>query len=170
MNVVDEAMFRLLEAAGMWVPALHEDDPEAAPADPDAMIVHDGLVAVDNTSNRVAYELPYAVYYSSLGDDPESEENQRLTGRRGRRSIFWSITYVGGDRRQTKWAGQKIRDALAGRRVVVAGHRSWLIGVEESQRIRRDDDAIRPDGSPLFYGVDQYAVSITLTPQEEATP
>jgi uncharacterized protein (DUF427 family) len=170
VNVVDEALFEMLEAAGMWVPALHEDDPEAAPTDPDAMVVFDGLVVADNESNVVEYELPYAVHYSSLGDDPESEENQRLTGRRGRRSIFWSTTYVGADRRQAKWAGQKIRDALAGRRVVVAGHRSWLITVEESQRVRRDDDAIRPDGSPLFYGVDNYSVSITLTPQEEVTP
>ncbi|MET1061742.1 MAG: hypothetical protein ABWX71_02505 [Aeromicrobium sp.] len=170
MNVVDEALFEMLEAAGMWVPALHEEDEDAAPVNPDAMLVHDGLVVADNTSNVVEYELPYAVYYSSLGDDPPSEQNERLTGRRGRRSIFWSVTYVGADRNQAKWAGQKVRDALSGRRVVVAGHRSWLITVEESQRVRRDDDAIRPDGSPLFYGVDNYSVSITLTPLEEVSP
>lgn len=170
MNVVDEALFGLLEDAGMWVPALHElEDPvPAAPAG--AMIVHDGLVAVDNTTNVVSYDLPYAVFYSSVGDEPESEENQRLTGRRGRLSVFWSITYVGGDRRQTKWAGEKIRRAFRGKRVVVAGARSWLINLEESQRVRRDDDAIRPDGSPLLYGVDNYSVSITLTPQEEVAP
>lgn len=170
MNVVDDALFAMLEAAGMWVPELHEDDPEAAPADPAAMHVHDGLVAVNNETKVVTYELPYAVFYSSLGDDPESDENQRLTGRRGRRSIFWSMHYVGADRRQAKWAGEQIRNAFRGRRVMVAGHRSWLIQVEESQRVRRDDDAIRPDGSPLFYGVDNYSVSITLTPQEEVAP
>lgn len=165
MNVVDEALFAMLEAAGMWVPALHEDDPAAAPADPDAMVIHDGLVAVDNETKVVSYELPYSTFYSSLGDEPESEENQRLDGRRRRTSIFWSVTYVGADRRQAKWAGKKIRDAWSGRRVVVDGARSWLIQVEESQRVRRDDDAIRPDGSPLFYGVDNYSVSITTGPK-----
>lgn len=166
MNVVDRALFRMLEDAGMWVPALHEDDPEAAPEDPDAMVVHDGLVEVDNTTKIVRFPLPYATFYSSLGDDPDTEENQRLTGRRTRRSVFFSATYVGDSREQAKFAGQKIRDALAGRRPVIAGRRSWLIGVEESQRVRRDDDAIQPDGAPLFYGVDNYSLSITLAPIE----
>lgn len=160
MNIVDEALFAALEAEGMWAAGLHEED--ALEPGPDQLIVHDGTVAVDNTTNIVTYRLPYVVYYSSLGDDPPAPENMRLTGQRGRRSVFFSMTYVGGTRWQAKHAGQQIRDAINGQRVVVPGHRSWRVGLEESQRIRRDDDAIRPDGSPLFYGVDNYAVSIVL--------
>lgn len=125
--------------------------------------LHDGLVGADNASSVVKYDLPYAVYYSSVGDD----DNPRLSGRHGRRSVFFSITYVGMDRNQAKWLGEKIRDLLQDRRIDVPGHKTWLCRLTDSgggasQRVRRDDDAIRPDGSPLFYGVDQYALPITI--------
>lgn len=139
MRAVDNVILTALEATGVNI--------------------HDGLVVVDNTTNVVSYPLPYAAYYSSIGDD----DNRRLAGRKVRRSVFFSVVYVGADRNQTKWAGEKIRAALQGKRFVIPGHRTWLCDLQESQRIRRDDDAIRPDGSPLFYGVDNYAVSITLT-------
>lgn len=164
MNIVDEAIFTALEDAGMWAEGLHDED-GAEPPSADMLRVMDGLVEADNATKVVRYETPYAVFYSSLGDDPPTPENMRLTGQRGRRSVFFSIVYVGADRRQAKHAGQRIRDALAGKRLIVGGHRVWLTDVEESQRVRRDDDAIRPDGSPLFYGVDEYAVSITLNHQ-----
>lgn len=163
MNIVDEAIFERLEAAGMWCAGLHDEEGAVAPED--KLVVHDGLVTADKSTNIVTYEVPYLVFYSSLGDDPpDAENNMRLIGRRGRRSVFFTMHYVGLDRRQAKWAGQAARDALAGSRLTVSGHRVWLTGVEESQRVRRDDDAIRPDGSPLFYGVDNYSVSITLNP------
>lgn len=127
--------------------------------DDEGVQIHDGLVYADNTSNVVTYDLPYAVYYSSVGDD----DNRRLSGRKGRRSVFFSVTYVGLTREQTKWAGEQIRAVLQGQRLVIPGHRSWLCDLQESQRVRRDDDAIRPDGSPLFYGVDNFAISITQT-------
>lgn len=142
MRVVDNVVMAAIEATGLDL--------------------HDGLVEADNSSNVVTYELPYAVYYSSVGDDPPTAENMRMTGQRGRRSIFFAITYVGLDRNQTKWAGEKIRAALQGKRFAIPGYRSWPVWLEESQRIRRDDDAIRPDGSPLFYGVDNFAISIAL--------
>ena len=121
--------------------------------------IHDGLVEADNSTNVVTYELPYAVYYSSVGSD----ENPRLGRGKGRRSVFFSLTYVGLDRNQTKWAGEQLRDVLADQRIAIPGHRSWPCELLDSQRIRRDDDAIRPDGSPLFYGTDNYALPITLT-------
>jgi hypothetical protein len=127
--------------------------------------VHDGLTAVRSEPGRplvITYELPYAVFYSNVGDD----HSPRLDGRTSRRSVFFSVNYVGLTRDQAKWAGEKIRDALEGRRLVVPGHRVWLVDIQESQRVRRDDDAIRPDGKPLFYGVDNYAVSITRVRQE----
>lgn len=122
--------------------------------------VYDGLMETTRTDNVVTYPMPYAVYYSSIGVD----DNPRLSGRDGRRSVFFSITYVGLDRNQTKWAGEGIRGVLHKRRIVVPGHRTWLCKCEESQRVRRDDEAVRTDGSPLFYGVDNYALSITQTP------
>lgn len=163
MIVVDEAVFTALEAAGFYVPALHTEDEGHVPPTDGRAVIHDGIMLTQPTEGAVVveYDLPYAVFYSSVGDD----DNARLSGRRGRRSVFFSITYVGGDRQQAKWLGERIRDeALGGRRIAVPGHRTWLCAIEESQRVRRDDDAIRPDGSPLFYGVDEYALSITRTP------
>lgn len=162
MNIVDQAISERLEAEGMWAARLHEED--GAQPDAGQLIVHDGLVIANNEDKVVTYDVPYVVFYSSLGDDTTEDENQRLDGRSRRRSVFFTMTYVGESPRSAKVAGQRIRDALAGYRLTIAGHRVWLTGVEESQRVRRDDDAIRPDGSPLFYGVDNYAVSITLNP------
>lgn len=138
MRVVDDVILAALEATDVTV--------------------HDSFVAVDTDGKTIQYPLPFLVYYSSLGDDA----NPRLTGRMGRRSVFFQVTYVGIDRRQAKYAGEKQREALQGQRFTIPGHKAWLCLLEDSQRVRRDDDALRPDGRPLFYGVDQYAISITL--------
>lgn len=148
MRVVDDAVLAALEATGVNI--------------------HDGLMLPDLAGNpdrpvKITYDLPYAVFYSNIGDD--DDENPRLIGRHTRRSVFFSLTIVGEDRWQVKWAGERIRTALQDTRLTIPGYRSWPIGLEESQRIRRDDDAIRSDGSPLFYGVDSYALSIALNHQ-----
>ena len=139
------------------------DDVVLAALEETGVSIHDGHVDANNESNVVTYTLPYAVYYSSVGDD-DDVDNPRLIDVHTRRSVFISLIYVGIDRRQAKWAGEKIRDAINGKRFDIPGHRTWKCKVEESQRVRRDDDAIDPDGNPLFYGVDNYATSITLTP------
>ena len=102
----------------------------------------------------VTYKLPYAVYSSNVG----LPFNRRLSGRQTRNSTFCAIQFVGGDQWQAKWAGKAIRDALVDRRVVVGGIPTGLISVEASPRIWRSDDAIRTDGQPVYYGVDEYAV------------
>lgn len=107
----------------------------------------------------VTYALPYVVYTAAVGDD----DNRRLSGREQRRSVPFYLTYVGSDRNQTKWLGEKLRAAVKRTRPVVPGFRAWPIELEESQRIWRDDEAATPDGSPIYYGVDGYAVSITPT-------
>ena len=125
------------------------------------VVVHDGemeLPAVGVARSIVAYPLPYAVYYASIGDD----DKPRLTGRRARRSVFFSIVYIGADRNQAKALGEKIRTSLQDKSIPVTGHNVWLCQLQESQRVRRDDEVVRPDGSPLFYGVDNYALPITL--------
>lgn len=123
--------------------------------------IHDSVMVLNDTDDNpkiVDYALPYAVYYSNIGDD----DKPRLTGRRSRRSVFFSITYVGIDRNQAKACGERIRESLQDKVIAVPGHNTWLCQLEESQRIRRDDEAVRPDGSPLYYGVDNYALPITL--------
>lgn len=124
--------------------------------------IHDGefLLSEPDTQRQVVpYETPYAVYYSSVGTD----DRRRITGRSARRSVFFSITYIGGDRNQAKWLGEKIRDLLNDKPIVIPGHNSWLCQLQESQRVRRDDEVVRPGGKPLFYGVDNYALPITIT-------
>lgn len=149
MRIVDEVVLGLLEAA---VPPL-DGEPR----------VHDGYVPVSEKDPKiVTATLPYLAYFSSLGDD----SNRRVSGQNGRRSVFFQVTYVGEDRAQAKWAGERQRAALADRVITVPGRKSWRILLGESQRIRRDDDAARPDGSPLFYGVDLYSVAVTRTPNE----
>lgn len=121
--------------------------------------VHDGFFGlVDPETKVVTYPLPYAVYYSSVGDD--DEDTRRLSARISRDSVFFSITYVGIDRNQTKAAGEAIRDMLRRWRPVVPGMKAEIVQLLESQRVRRDDEAIRQDGQPLFYGVDNYAVGV----------
>lgn len=123
--------------------------------------VHDGEMELPKAGvarKIVPYSLPYAVYYSSVGDD----DRPRLTGRRARRSVFFSIIFVGADRNQAKACGERIRASLQDKRIAVPGHKAWLCQLQESQRVRRDDEVVRPDGSPLFYGVDNYALPITL--------
>lgn len=145
MRVADETILALLE--------------------PLPFVTHDGLLdpPEDGDSKVVTYPLPYAVYYSSIGSD-DSRTLPRLIARPTMRSSLIQLTYVGTDRNQAKWAGEQIRSLLSGQRITVPGYRSWLCSHEESQRIRRDDDAVRPDGSPLYYGVDIYTLAVSLTP------
>lgn len=142
MRIVDEAILTRLGAL-------------------DGFDMQDGELVLndeDNNPKIVRYDLPYAVYASNIGDD----DRPRLTGRRARRSVFFSILYVGNDRNQTKACGERIRDSLQDKVIPIPGHKTWLCRLEESQRVRRDDEAVRPDGSPLYYGVDNYALPITL--------
>lgn len=143
MRAVDDVVLGLLEAGGVDI---HDGDLELPP---------EGV-----TRKVVPYELPYAVYYSSIGSD----DRRRKSGRSARRSVFFSITYIGEDRAQAKWLGEKIRGLLADRPIAVPGHRTWLCQLQESQRVRRDDEVMRPEGDPLFYGVDSYDIAVTLPP------
>lgn len=120
--------------------------------------VHDSEVTVDTTTKVVKVGLPYAAYHSSIGDDADP----RLDGRNTIRTPYFSITYVGEDRNQAKALGEKIRNALEGRRFAISGRRAWLCRLDESTRVFRADDAIRPDGRPLFYGVDSYSLPVTI--------
>lgn len=149
MRAVDEVVLATLRATGVDT--------------------HDGGAHVDplslaelmaGTKRTVTYDLPYFVYYSSIGDVTQ----RMMSGRRIRQAVYFSVIFVGADRNQTKWAGEKARAVLEGQRLAIPGYRSWLCSLDVSMRIFRDDDAIRPDGSPLFYGRDDYALSVALKP------
>lgn len=144
MRAVDDVVMAAIRAAGVTL----EDGFFRAPAEPGVPV-------------RIDTPLPYAVYYSSIGD----EHNPRLDGRRRRGSVFFSVTYVGIDRNQTKAAGERIRRAISGVRFAVSGHRTWPVQLQQSQRVRRDDGAVNPEGHPLFYGVDDYDLSLTINNQ-----
>lgn len=126
--------------------------------------IHDGFFDARPAEGQVivTYPLPYAVFYSSVGDD--DEETRRLRGNIPRESVFFSFTYIGLDRRQAKWAGERIRAQMKRWRPTVTGYKTEIVNLLESQRVRRDDEATRPDGAPLFYGVDNYAVGIHPNP------
>lgn len=118
-----------------------------------------GIDPFSTTKTTVTYDVPFAYYTSAVGAD----DNPRLTGRKVRRSVPFYIGYVGTTLEQTKAAGERLRLKLQRTRLVIPDVRSWPIQLEESQRVRRDDNVMRPDGSPLYYGIDAYAVSIMLT-------
>jgi hypothetical protein len=129
---------------------------------PSTLTIHFGLAPTQRDElNRWIIEVPtpYGVMYPSVGDD----DNRRLSGHKARLSVFWEITYVGITMEQTIWAGEQIVFALKDRRITLAGHKTWLVGLQESQRVRRDDESTRPDGKPLFFGRSTFAASMTLT-------
>lgn len=107
----------------------------------------------------VTYDVPFATYTSAIGDD----DNPRLSGRKVRRSVPFYITYVGETIDQAKWAGELLRLKLQRARLIIPDTRSWPVQLDVSDRIRPDDNVMRPDGSPLYYGIDSYSVSIMLT-------
>lgn len=129
---------------------------------PSTLVVHFGFAPTErDAQNRwiIKIPTPYAVMYPSVGDD----DNPRLSGHRTRLSVFWEITYVGITMEQTVWAGEQIHFALKDRRITLPGHQTWLCRLQESQRVRRDDESTRPDGKPLFFGRSTFAASMTLT-------
>ena len=118
-----------------------------------------GIDLLSTVKHTITYDVPFAYYTSAVGDD----DNPRLTGRKVRRSVPFYLTYVGATLEQTKAAGERLRLKLQRHRLVIPDVRSWPIQLEVSQRVRRDDNVMRPDGSPLYYGTDEYAVSIMFT-------
>jgi len=144
VRVVDEAVITVLKGAGL--------------------AVMDSFVPTDNENSKiVTYPLPFVVYYGALG----VPSKPRLTGRRQQTVVGFMVTYVGIDRNQAKWEGEKARAVLEGRRLVIPGHKSGLVTLLTSPWVWRDDDMIRPDGKPIFYGRDTYEVPVfnTYTPE-----
>jgi len=113
---------------------------------------------VDNSRGVVIAEKRYAIYTSSVGWDI----NPRLSGVSGARSVFFAVEIYGRTLEQAKWVGESIRDRLTGWRPVIPGHRCSLVNLEQSQRIRRDDEIVATDTHAVYVGLDEYAVVITV--------
>lgn len=118
----------------------------------DGLNVWDGGPDVDETEKVIGVDLPYVAFWSSTG----TPRSRRKGGRAAGRVLEFSITGVGVDRRQAKWALDRAREALEGRRL----GKNLITHTDDSQDVRRDDDFTRVGGEPLFYGVDKYAVAI----------
>ena len=124
-----------------------------------------GGAVADGGKVTVEYDVPFAWYASAVGDD--DPESARLSARRTRLSVPFYLGYVGLTRDQCKWAGERLRLKLVRARLDIPGCRP--IHLEESQRVRLDHNVMRPDGAPLYYGIDSYAVSI-LSPTGVTSP
>lgn len=117
----------------------------------------------------VTVDLPYGVLYANFGDD----NAPRLGGRTSQRSKFFQVNSVGSTPEQAQWAAARVRRALKDRRLVVfvpdpvtgeqtdVKYRMGRIGVEESQRVRRDDATTDPNGNPLFFLTDNFSVRVS---------
>lgn len=141
MRIVDDAILARLQAV-------------------DELNVFDGYVPTDDTGKVVTFPLPFVVFYSALG----IESKLRLSGRRGQRTVGFMVTFVGRDRNQAKWAGEKARGALVGHRLDIPGRKVGLIDLLTSPWVWRDDDMLQPSGEPVFYGRDTYEVPIINVP------
>ena len=106
----------------------------------------------------VDFPMPYANYLSSFGDD----DKRRLDGRTGQREMFFRLYVVGDSRKQVKWAVQRLRNRVEGFRPVVDGLRLGRVLVDSAPLITRDDDALLPDGRPMFYAVDAYTIRSSI--------
>lgn len=107
---------------------------------------------------QVNYKLPYAIYHSSTGrEDPDT---QRLSADIPRDQARFSLKVVGTDRKQTKWAIERLQARLRRLRPVVSGFNCDVVEHDSSAEIYPDETAVQQDGTPLFYGVERFAVGV----------
>jgi hypothetical protein len=145
MRYADDAILAYLRTPDILPPVGGEDR------------VHDGYVETDDPEGKIiSATLPYLAYLSNLGDDT----TRRLNGYNSRRSKFFQTTYVGDSREQAMLAGERIYAGMADKRIPGLPENAGKCILLDSQRIRRDDDAARPDGSPLFYGVSTWSIAL----------
>lgn len=145
-NLVDDAVLSLLRAVSVAV---------AAQVPPGYLGVFDSYVTdSDENDKTISAPTPYLVLYSSLGDP----DGHSLAGPAGVTVQEFQVTYVGKDRRQAVWAGEKARTALRDVRLGSVPRNPVIRLSNDTLLVRRDDTWTRPDGGPLFYGADRYSL------------
>lgn len=115
--------------------------------------VHDSDVQdADDNEKTISAPTPYAVFYTA----PDYPEGRSLAGPAGVGIQDFQVNFVGETREQAEWACEKSRAALDDKRLPDGG---VIRRGTANLTIRRDDVWTRPDGGPLFYGVDRYSVA-----------
>lgn len=143
----DTDLLAMLDAS----PTLVYIDEEAGdPGVPNA--VYWGYLDVDETEKVIRVPLPYIVFNSSPGYD----RDKRQSGHVGGRVLEFDLKGVGDSERQAKWVLDQARTVLS--RKFLNGN--LIIRSDDNERVKREDDFALPDGKPLFFGVDKYAVAI----------
>lgn len=105
----------------------------------------------------ISADLPYVVFWGGYDDDTPGDS---LAGTSGAHLTEFRVTAVGGTREQAKWAGEQARAVLNRKRVTFVAGSRFVRCTENSGYVTRDDTWTRPDGAPLFSGIDQYEVLI----------
>jgi hypothetical protein len=143
----DADILAMLDASAKLV---YVDEETGGPNVPNA--VYWGYLDVDETAKVIAVPLPYLVYSSSPGYDRGIRFAGSVTGRVSE----FRLTGVGESERQAKWVLNEAYKVLNRRRL----NGALIKSSNDSQDVRRDDDYTRPDGKPLFFGVERYAVGV----------
>jgi hypothetical protein len=144
---VDTDILEMLNASPKLV---YVDEETGGPNVPNA--VYWGYLDIDETAKVIAVPLPYLVYSSSPGYD----RGIRYSGSTAGRVSEFRLKGVGESERQAKWVLNEAYKVLNRKRL----NGSLIRSSNDSQDVRRDDDYTRPDGKPLFFGVERYAVGI----------
>ncbi|WP_232676676.1 hypothetical protein [Nocardioides sp. R-C-SC26] len=119
--------------------------------------VYDGDVRLsdaDRLAKVISVPLPYLVFHSA----PGSDRAQSLAGTSGARLLTFRVTFVGGSREEAKAASEIAEGVLKEQVLSFPAGERLVTRTDNNLPVRRDDAWTRPQGKPLFYGVDEYVV------------
>lgn len=115
--------------------------------------IFEGYPQADETEKIIAVPLPYLVYVTTPGFDNDLRQCGDVAGR----VLEFQIAAIGEAQWQAKWALDHARAVLSRRRL----GRALIRRSPDNLYVRRESEFTRPDGGPLFHGVDRYAVAIS---------
>lgn len=122
---------------------------------PTNLNVHVGRVTdSDDSAKTISAPLPYVRINAGVGFNT----SERLGGRGGG-ALRFTIGISGITEDQTRAVARAVRGWMNGATLTVDGktRRVWLDDLEETF-IRVDEVWSRPDGGPIYYGLDRYFV------------
>lgn len=122
--------------------------------EPTNLNVHVGHVTdSDAEAKTVSAQLPYVRINAGIGFKP----SERAGGRAGS-ALRFTISYTGASEDQTRAVAHAVRAWM--KATVTADGRDYRIRLDESEEVLITVDPTwnRPDGGPLYYGIDDYVV------------
>jgi phosphoribosylamine-glycine ligase len=116
------------------------------------LTVYDGYPTADEENKVILVDLPYIVFVPTTPRD----RDVRFNAQAGGRVEEFRLTGVGETTEQAKAVLERARAVL---------NRRWIAGGlcrrdVDSLPVDRDFTYNRPDGGPIFYGVDPYTLPI----------